>query len=1132
MALSQIGRMLPLRLHTDFSLLRSMIPVESCVRALKEGGYSAGAITDFDCGFGWADFFFKMKSAGLKPILGTQLQIPLLENSKTRGPVSFLILNHQGYRNLSKILTSYSMGSLSLQRLIDWQEGLVLMLSPQHPQLLEEKSFVKSWQPENAFLEIHKLPRSLNPDLSRKASRELGLSLVATQAFFYLKPEDHFAHEVLMSIGQATSIHDDSRPKLDSHEYYFRSKAEMEDLFADEPEAMAATQWIADRVDFQFQTGNFYLPQYAKDESVDELFARNCQEGLNERLELVRLQTKNQNWQEVERTYRARLDEEIQIIQEMKFPGYFLIVADFIQWSKNNGIPVGPGRGSGAGSLAAYCLKITDIDPIRYNLLFERFLNPERVSMPDFDVDFCIKGRDRVIQYVRDKYNLKSEAPPEDRLLVSQIITYGKMKSKAVIRDVGRALGMPYQDVDAIARLVPPVLNINLEEAYQQEPEFEKLRERDPKADQLLQIAEKLEGMNRHTSVHAAGVVIADKVLTSYLPLLRVSESEIVCQFEMKAVEKIGLVKFDFLGLRNLTVIQECLRLVDKDIDLLKIDYNDPKVMAEISTGETTGIFQLESSGMRDVIRRLQPSVFEDLIAIVALYRPGPLEGGMVDDFILRKRGQKPVTYPVPQLEEILKETYGVFVYQEQVMGTANLMAGFSLGEADLLRRAMGKKIAEEMAKQREKFVEGAVKKSYDRALAQKVFDLMSEFAKYGFNKSHAAAYAMITFQTAYLKTYYPEAFYAALLSSESDDIEKIGAIIRVAQRRACEVKPPHVNFSREIFSIDRSSERPFVRFGLAAIKNLGENVAKAIVEERDNRGPFKDYSDFFHRMPSQLINRRQAECLIRSGALDSLGLNRASLLASLESLHGFSQATERARQTGQVSLFKSKPRVKEVEEWNERIRLNDEKHLLGTYTSGHPLNAYATVLSSYRSKSIQQILQSPAPKREVEVLVVGLITNKKEIMTKKGHKMAFIRLEDMDAEIECVIFSDLYQKKSDLIVNDRLVTLRGQVVKEEGVTRLLAREISDLSVGNFSELHLEASKDAIKQNLEDFRALAQKYPGDLSVKLRVPMTNNIDGLDLKSSAVMISTGLQVQSHPELINWIQHKFGKASVSLH
>lgn len=1124
--------MFPLRLHSDFSLLKSMVSVEAYAKALKDRGYEGGGLTDFQCGYGWADFFFKFKSSGLKPILGTHLSLSLLPDPKQQGALSFLILNAEGYQNLSRILSAYSFGSLNQERILEWQKGLILMVAPDHPHVLNPDSLLKDWDKSRLYIEAQRFESAPAEDLTRQATDFWGVKPVATQPVYYLDREDHKPHDVMLCIGQGVNVHEEKRSRMPAPDFDLKPREKMEMIFSDWPEALQSTREIADQVDFKFQTDKFFLPQFGDGENIDELFAKECRKGLEDRLSLVQEKNPDREASELRKEYSERLEEEIQIIQRMKFPGYFLIVADFIQWSKNHDIPVGPGRGSGAGSLAAYCLKITDIDPIRYNLLFERFLNPERVSMPDFDVDFCIKGRDRVIQYVRDKYNLQIEASPEDRLLVSQIITYGKMKSKAVIRDVGRALGLAYGDVDAIARLIPPVLNITLQEAFEQEPEFEKLRARDPKADELLKIAERLEGLNRHTSVHAAGVVIADQLLTHYLPLLKVSDTEIVCQFEMKAVEKIGLVKFDFLGLRNLTVIQECIRLVGEEIDLLKIDYNDPKVMAEISTGETTGIFQLESSGMRDVIRRLQPSVFEDIVAIVALYRPGPLEGGMVDDFILRKRGQKAVTYPAPILENILKETYGVFVYQEQVMGTANLMAGFSLGEADLLRRAMGKKIAEEMAKQREKFVEGSKKNGYDEGLAQSIFDLMSEFAKYGFNKSHAAAYAMITFQTAYLKTYYPEAFFAALLSSEADDIEKVGSIVRIAQKRGCDVLPPHVNFSQVDFSLEMKEDVKCVRFGLSAIKNLGLNVAKAIVAEREENGPFQSYDDFFKRVSAQVLNKRQAECLIRSGALDGMGLNRASLFASLESLTGASQAAERERRTGQVSLFSAKPRVKQVDEWHDRIRLNDEKHLLGTYTSGHPLQAYAALLASYGSKSIQSILQSPAPSRETEWSLVGLITSKKEIITKKGTKMAFIRIEDLDSEIEAVVFSDLYAKKSDLLVTDRLVLMKGQVVKEEGVTRILARDVSDISMSGFKELHIRASKEDLQLSLADLKKWTARFPGEIQLKLRVPVVKEVDGLPLKSSEVLIQTEMQIQTHPDFMNWIQTQFGRNSVSLH
>lgn len=1125
--------MFPLRLHSDYSLLKSMVPVEKYLEALEARGYKGGALTDNQCGFGWVDYYFKLKQKSFKAVLGTHLELSFSPDAKLKGGLSFLVENQEGYRNLSRILTAYSFGRLNLERLFAWREGVLALVAPDHPQLETShfEQFVSRWGNDRLFMEIHRYEGSTTEALAYRVAEKNRIPCVASQPVYYLNPQDYLAHEVLMSIGAGTNLQDEKRPRLVSRDFYLKTHEEMERIYADRPEWIQNTHLIADRCQFEFETGSYHLPTFGNDQDVNERFAQKCRKGLEDRLELVKTQRATEDFFKLEREYRNRLEEEIQIIQSMNFAGYFLIVSDFIRWSKSHNIPVGPGRGSGAGSLAAYCLQITDIDPIRYNLLFERFLNPERVSMPDFDVDFCIKGRDRVIQYVRDKYNLSTDLPDEERLKVAQIITYGKMKSKAVIRDVGRALGMLYADVDAIAKLVPPILNISLQEAYEREPEFEALRKRDPKANQLLSIADQLEGLNRHSSVHAAGVVIADDVLTNYLPLLKGADSEIVCQFEMKAIEKIGLVKFDFLGLRNLTVIQEAIRLTGKEIDLLRIDYNDPKVMAEISTGETMGIFQLESSGMRDVIRRLQPTVFEDLIAIVALYRPGPLEGGMVDDFILRKRGQKAVTYPHEVLEPILKETYGVFVYQEQVMKTANIMAGFSLGEADLLRRAMGKKIPEEMAKQREKFVKGSVKNHYSEELAQSIFDLMSEFAKYGFNKSHAAAYAMITFQTAYLKTYYPEAFFAALLSSEAEDIEKIGLIIRTAMKKGIQVLPPDVNHSREDFSLEVKDGKTAIRYGLAAIKNFGWNVAKAIVEEREKNGSFKNVEDFFFRTSSAVLNRRQAECLIRSGALDAFGLSRSSIFVSLDHLTSEAQANEKARQIGQGSLFQRKAKIKITEEWSDKIRLNDEKHLLGTYMTGHPLRSFESVLSSFQTRSLLDLSEGPLPPREKEVSVAGMIISTKEIFTKKGTKMAFFTLEDQEAQMEVVVFPDLFQKKSSLIVNDRVVLIKGQVVREGGVTRILARDISDIALADFSELHLRLEDKSKVSALQELVEVGKKYPGNIALKVLVPVEPVVSGTALKQSFVTIESHLQVQTHPEFLAWIEGRFGRGAVRL-
>ncbi|MDB5038143.1 MAG: dnaE [Bacteriovoracaceae bacterium] len=1132
--------MIPLRLHSDFSLLKAMVSVENYCEALKALGYKGGALTDFDNAFGWVDFYFQMKKAGLKPILGTTLSLNLQSNVqfspqvKSKGNCTLLITSKKGYENLCLILSSYSLQSLTLDRLIQLQDGLLLLISPDHPQINHGEKVFSAWTKKNLFFEIHRYDGAKGEDEAVIVAEKYG-RCIATQPIYYLKPEDHLAHEVMLSIGAGTTRMQEERPQLPSRDFFLKPAEDMENLFRDHPEWVSLTDEILERVDFSWELGTYHIPKFGKAKEVDKRLYEECQAGLLERFELLKTYVPQEKMAEVQKVYRDRLEEEYQIICKMRFSDYFLVVADFIKWSKANDIPVGPGRGSGAGSLAAYCLSIVDIDPVRYNLLFERFLNPERVSMPDFDVDFCVKGRERVINYVREKYDLSTEEsagkPIEETLKVSQIITFGKMKSKAVIRDVGRALGIPYSDVDAIAKLIPNVLNITLKEAFELEPQFESLRARDSKADQLLEIAERLEGLNRHSSVHAAGVVIADDILTKYVPLYRGSDNEIVSQFEMKGVEKLGLLKFDFLGLRNLTVIQECIALIGEKIDLLKINYSDPKVMAELSTGDTMGVFQLESSGMRDVIRRLKPTCLEDIIAIVALYRPGPLEGGMVDDFILRKAGKKAVVYDADVLEPILKETYGVFVYQEQVMKTANVMAGFSLGEADLLRRAMGKKIASEMAQQREKFVAGAIKNKHPEHLAQRIFDLMAEFAKYGFNKSHAAAYAMITVQTAYLKAYYPEAFYAALLSSESEDIDKMGLIIRSATMRGTNILPPHVNYSQSDFALEEHEEKMGIRFGLSAVKNLGEAAAKKIPYEREQNGLFKDAQDFFSRAPQDAMNKRGYECLIRSGSLDGLGATRATLITSLDSLIGTAAALGKDKLGGQRSLFSAKPKLKVVEEWPDRIRLNDEKHLLGTYISGHPLRAFEPLLQTFKTRSILDLHEKPVPSKETEVSIAGLVISSKEIITKKGSKMAFISIEDRDSTIEVVVFPDLYEKKGSLVGKDRLLLVKGQVVRENEITKMLARDVSDLANVQFSELHLNIKNSSLIDKLEGFPEKAKKYPGTIKVKVHIPVEGEAAGTELQKSHVTMNLPFDIQVHPELMLWLEVEFGSGSVAL-
>ena len=746
---------------------------------------------------------------------------------------------------------------------------------------------------------------------------------------------------------------------------------------------------------------------------------------------------------EEEKRYRERLEVELACIKQMGFPGYFLIVSDFINWAKDHDIPVGPGRGSAAGSLVAYAIRITDIDPMPYNLLFERFLNPERVSMPDIDVDFCIYGREEVIDYVRRKYGAEN---------VAQIITFGTMMAKGVIRDVGRALNLPYGEVDKIAKLVPGVLNITLKEALQQEPKLKELVEKDPKVKELFTIALALEGLTRHASTHAAGVVVTPKPLPEYLPLYTDPKSGgQVTQFAMSYVEKIGLVKFDFLGLKTLTVIDNAVRLIregkNPDFDLKLVGDGDPEAYRLLSAGETTGVFQLESSGMKELLVKLKPNCFEDVIAICALYRPGPLGSGMVDDFIQRKHGRKKITYDFPQLEPILKDTYGVIVYQEQVMLIAQVLAKYSLGGADLLRRAMGKKKAEEMAKQKEIFLKGAKENKLDPKKAEGVFDLMEKFAAYGFNKSHSAAYALVAYHTAYLKAHYPVEFMAALLTEDMENTDKVIKNISEVRSMGIEVLPPDINASDRSFTVHDKA----IRFGLGAVKGVGSAALESILEARKEK-PFSSLHDFCERVDLRKVNKKVVEALVKCGAFDSLGGRRAQFMAILEEAMEMGQKVQRERQTGQESLFGAEEvissngngygRLPEMDEWAENIRLGFEKEALGFYITGHPLARHSAAIKRFSTCDTSD-LQDRADKEEVKIC--GIVSGLKELTTKKGDRMAFVTLEDLTGFVEMVVFPEVYQASSELLKSEEPLLVSGTLDVGEETVKLMATEVLSL---------------------------------------------------------------------------------------
>src|SRR5438105_12047847 len=966
-----------LHLHTDYSMLDGACDVEKLCYRAKELGMPAVAMTDHGNIFGALHFYNAAKAAGIKPIIGCELYICKKDDHRAApegdkyNHLLVLAETDEGYRNLVKITSEASLHGMyykprvSKKFLAEHAKGLIGLSGCLAGELCENLmagkydaardsagTYRDIFGQSNFFLEIQDqglpLERQIRPDLLR-LEKDLGIPLVATNDSHYICGEDHYAHDVLLCVQTASSIHDSKRFKFDSNQFFVKSADEMHRVFTDIPAVLTRTMTIAERCNAKIEKVKNPFPRFEvpEGEDLDSYFEHVCRKGFAGRLEILRgLRAKGELRKNMS-DYEQRLSREIECIKQMKFSGYFLIVWDFIRYAKESGIPVGPGRGSAAGSLVSFAMGITDIDPLQNELLFERFLNPERVSMPDIDVDFCMNGRADVIEYVTRKYG---------REQVAQIITFGTMAAKAAIKDVGRAMEIPYGDVDRVAKMVPNTLNITLEQALSDSPSLQQAYDSEPQVRELIDVARKLEGLVRNSGVHAAGVVISPQPLTDLVPLHKTKNDEIVTAFDMKAVEKIGLLKMDFLGLTTLTVLNDALRLIEQSrgekLDLLALPLTNPVTYERVfHTGLTSGVFQFESQGMRDVLRRYQPTSIEDLTALNALYRPGPIQGGMIDDFIDRKHGRKRVEYELPELEEILRETLGVIVYQEQVMQIANRLAGYSLGEADLLRRAMGKKNAEEMAKQRARFVSGAKERGFPEKKIVKIFDLMEQFAGYGFNKSHSAAYALLAFQTAYLKTHYPVEFMAALLTSQAGSTDDVVKYINECREMGIPVEPPDINFSDANFTPDGEA----IRFGLAAVKNVGRNAIDSIIQARAEVKKFSSLFEFCEKIDLRLLNKRVLESLIKSGAMDSLG-TRAQLMAGLDWAIERGQKTQRDAEFGQHGLFgvfdsdmpQQTDRLPDVPEWDEHQRLAAEKEILGFFITGHPLENYRDKLLDF----------------------------------------------------------------------------------------------------------------------------------------------------------------------------------------
>lgn len=1056
-----------LHTHTEFSLSDGLLRLPSLIAKACEFGMPALAITDLNNLYGAVKFYQCAIEEGIKPIIGAE--IDLLDADKAVPPrLTLLCQNNTGYKNLLKLisksylegqsqggaprvakawLTDLSSGLIALSSGLEGDIGRAILAKDEEGAI----TYLRYWQalfPDRFYIELTRVGKSQENDYlhtAAKMAEQYSIPVAATNDVRFLLRDDFEAHEARVCIHQGVTLNDPHRSRIYTDQQYFRSQKEMQKLFSGMKEALTNTIEIAKRCNVTFELGKHRLPHFTvpKGYTAESYLCEKAKAGLETRLNTtLDVDQENRMTEKVNeerRAYDERLTRELNVINEMGFAGYFLIVADFTSWAKKNGIPVGPGRGSGPGSLVAYSLNITDLNPLTLELLFERFLNPERVSLPDFDIDFCIEGRDRVIEYVMEKHGHES---------VAQIITYGTMAAKAVVRDVGRVLALGYHFVDKIAKLIPFELGMTLDKALQQEPLLKERYEQEEDVRILIDLALKLEGITRNVGKHAGGIVIAPGKLTDFVPLYCEpgESSHPVTQFDKDDVEAVGLVKFDFLGLKTLTIIDCALRVINQTrsspIDISLIPLNDVATFKLLKACQSRAVFQLESHGMRDLIKRLAPDCFEDLTALVALFRPGPLQSGMVDDFINRKHGRAKVTYLHPDLEPILRSTYGVIVYQEQVMQIAQVLAGYTLGAADILRRAMGKKKPEEMAKQREIFCKGSMERGVSDTISNQIFDLMEKFAGYGFNKAHAASYALIAYQTAWLKTHYPAAFMAAVLSSDMDRTEKIIILLEECKAFHLEVSPPDINKGEYYFKV---LDEHHVLYGLGAIKGVGEAAIENIIAARNDAGPFKNLFDFCQRVDLRKVNRRVIEALIKSGSFDILEVHRASLMATIHA--ALQQAEQVSRNTlyGQHDLLSMDSETKPIDyvvmpRWEEAVQLQGEKETLGFYLTGHPLNRYLKELHHFTTCRILELNPTAHP----HARIAGIVTNIRIRQTKRGDRIAIFTLDDRSAQIDVVCFKEPFQTYRNLITEDQLVIVEGDISLDDfnHSTRMVGREL------------------------------------------------------------------------------------------
>jgi DNA polymerase-3 subunit alpha len=1187
--MSFMAEFVHLHLHTEFSLLDGACRIDELLDQASKLKMPAIAVTEHGNMFSSVIFHDHARQRGIKPILGCEVYVaPGSRLTKSGNPgetANHLVLlaeTDEGYHNLIKLVSSgytegfYYKPRIDKDLLARHSKGLIGLSSCLKGEVAEGLSHQQDRKAVDAaaayrdilgsgnfFLEMqwHGIEdqRVVNTGLPGIA-RDLNLPLICTNDVHYVRETDAHPHDILLCIGTGKAFSDPKRMRYESRNFFLKTPEQMADAFKDYPDALANTVRIAERCNVLLPEGENFLPNFdvPAPYALDDYFEHVVREGFKERLPRLKQLANAGTLRQTIDEYERRLSYEIDMIKQMKYPGYFLIVWDFIRYAREQGIPVGPGRGSAAGSLVAYCLRITDVDPLNFDLIFERFLNPERVSLPDIDIDFCERRRGEVIEYVTRKYGREN---------VAQIITFGTMKAKAVVRDVGRVLEMPFADVDKVAKQIPATLDMTLDKALEENPALKEMEQTDPKVKELLAVARRLEGMTRHASVHAAGVVIAPKAITEFAPIYKGARDEITTQWSMKEIERIGLLKMDFLGLSTLTLIADAIaeikRTTGEQLDIDDVPLDDAKTYQIFQDGQTYGIFQFESSGMRDILRKAKPQRLEDLIALNALYRPGPLRSGMVDDFIARKQGKTEVKYELPALEPILAETYGVIAYQEQVMRISNVLAGFTLGEADVLRKAMGKKKADVMATMRRKFVDGAKSNGTNEKKAGGIFDLMEHFAGYGFNKSHSTAYALLAYQTAYLKANYPWHFAASLLTIEAQNTDKLALYLGECRERGVPVLPPDINESQLRFTVEPGKG---VRFGLTAIKNVGEGAVESLLDVRKKQGRITSLLGLCEDLDLRLVNKRDFESLTKAGAFDSIVCGQAAyqslptlafrprLIAAIDAACEHGVRVQRDKSEGQAQLFGAldgggEPSVghghnavplTEAKPRSETEQLTFEKETLGLYWSGHPVDRYASVLKEFGARATGELADAPVngvrgdgwgpggPKPiEPDTSVGGIIAACRQLKTRKGDRMAVFTIEDAQGGVEVIAFPDTYQRSAGLIESGTLVLVRGKLERDDESVRMLASEIAPLDsirerVTREVKIRLKAPGNGIFQALLD---IVSRHRGDRKVSFEVETAGHL------RVRVDVSSQIRVQPSPALIAEVEQIAGAGSVEL-